>query len=88
MRVVIGTFIGLLAMQGAAAAQADCADLWYERNAIYKDAGYCFRTAAAIREFGNAGCRYVDQRDVPLSQNQRARIADIVRVERMNGCAR
>ena len=34
MRVVIGTFIGLLAMQGAAAAQADCADLWYEREIL------------------------------------------------------
>lgn len=88
MRMIVGTVIGLLAMQAPAVAQGVCADLWYERNAIYKDAGYCFRTAAAIREFGNAGCRYVDQRDVPLSQNQRARIADIVRMERMNGCAR
>ena len=34
-----------------AAAQDLCDEMWSERNAIYKDAGYCFRTARAIRAF-------------------------------------
>lgn len=71
-----------------AAAAFPCDALWGERNAIYKDAGYCFRTERAIRAFGNAGCRYDDLADVPLSARQRADIADIQRQERANGCAR
>lgn len=65
-----------------------CGELWSARNAIYKDGGYCFRTARAIREFGNAGCRYDDINDVPLSANQRVQVADIIRTERMKGCPR
>ena len=63
-----------------------CGDLWYERNAIYKDAGYCFNTPRGIRTFGNAGCQYDNVNDVPLSANSRARVAEIVRMERMYGC--
>ena len=63
-----------------------CGDLWYERNAIYKDAGYCFNTPRGIRTFGNAGCQYDNVNDVPLSANSRARIAEIVRMERGYGC--
>ena len=63
-----------------------CGELWYERNAIYKDAGYCFKTARGIRAFGNAGCQYDNVNDVPLSANSRARVAEIVRAERAYGC--
>lgn len=79
----------LLAVAASPAAAAfPCDALWGERNAIYKDAGYCFRTERAIRAFGNAGCRYDDLADVPLSARQRADIADIQRQERANGCPR
>ncbi|CAO4167528.1 YARHG domain-containing protein [Methylorubrum populi] len=80
----------LLVMVAATPALAGfpCDKLWGERNAIYKDAGYCFRTERAIRAFGNAGCKYDDLADVPLSARQRADIADIQRQERANGCAR
>lgn len=74
-------------LSAATAARADvCADLSYQRNAIYKAAGYCFKTAAQIRIFGNAGCQYDDQADVPLSANDRAAVAAIVRQERDYGC--
>ena len=33
----------------------NCDDLWYARNAIYADAGYCFKTDQAISVFGE-GC--------------------------------
>lgn len=63
-----------------------CSQLWTERNAIYKDAGYCFKTNRAIRTFGNAGCSFDDIADVPLSARDRARVADIQRDERDMGC--
>lgn len=76
----------LLCMFVPAAQAQSCGDLWYERNAIYKAAGYCFKTTRAIRAFGNAGCQYDDLNDTPLSGNDRARVAEIVRAERMYGC--
>jgi hypothetical protein len=69
-----------------ASAQASCANLWTERNRIYKDAGYCFKTARAIRVFGNAGCSFDDINDVPLSARQRAAVRDVVAQERRMGC--
>lgn len=84
--VCFGTAV-LLTPIFAAVANADtCGALSFRRNAIYKDAGYCFKTAAQIRVFGNAGCQFDDQADVPLSARQRAEVAAIVREERDSGC--
>jgi YARHG domain len=91
MRIVTSCVLGLLAglitlaSTGLAHAQS-CDDLWYERNAIYKRAGYCFKTPRAISTFGNAGCMYDSEYALPLSQRQRNRIAWIVRMERESGC--
>jgi hypothetical protein len=63
-----------------------CADLWQNRNQIYKSAGYCFRTQRGIRTFGNAGCQYDDLNDVPLSVNLRRDVAEITRFERIKRC--
>ena len=68
-------------------AQASCSSLWSERNQIYKDAGYCFKTSRAIRAFGNSGCSFDDINDVPLSARQRAIVRDIVAQERRMGCS-
>jgi hypothetical protein len=83
-----------MALAGATLATAvslayaqSCQELWYERNSYYKDAGYCFKTARAIRAFGNAGCQYDNERALPLSASVRARINQIVRVERALGCS-
>jgi hypothetical protein len=67
-------------------AHASCSSLWYERNQIYKEAGYCFKTSRAIRAFGNSGCSYDDINDVPLSARQRAVVRDIAAQERRMGC--
>jgi hypothetical protein len=64
-----------------------CFDLWVERNSYYKQAGYCFKTARAISYFGNAGCLYDNENAVPLTPYARARIAQIVRLERAYGCS-
>ncbi len=64
-----------------------CGQLAHERNAIYKGAGYCFKTARAIAEFGNAGCQYDNMGDVPLSSGDQDAIAVILRVEHSKGCS-
>lgn len=84
MMGVLSTALVLVGVDDALAGE--CADLSFRRNSIYKDAGYCFKTAAQIRVFGNAGCQFEDQADVPLSANARAEIAAIVREERALGC--
>lgn len=84
-------FAGLLtALLGSPAlSQALCDEMWGERNAIYFDAGYCFKTARAKAAFGdNADCRYDRLEDVPLSARQRADIAAIQARERRNSCPR
>lgn len=65
---------------------ASCRDLWYERNAIFKAAGYCFRSARGIQTFGNAGCQFDDEADVPLSARQRARVSELRASETQLGC--
>ncbi|MCJ2080973.1 YARHG domain-containing protein [Methylobacterium sp. J-090] len=77
----------LLILPAAPALAAfPCGELWGERNAVYAEAGYCFRTARAIKAFGNANCPYDSIRDVPLSARDRAKVADIVREEQRNAC--
>ena len=66
----------------------DCDQLYYERNSIYKNKGYCFQTARAIATFGNAGCSYDNVYDVPLSPRETRAIAGIKASERYQGCAR
>lgn len=81
--------LALAPLATPAFAAFPCDELWGERNAIYFDAGYCFKTARAIAAFGNnADCKYDNIADVPLSARNRADIADIQRKERENNCPR
>ena len=93
MKQIFGWFgaplvAALICVSTPSQAQDMCYELWLERNQIYKDAGYCFRTTRAIRTFGNAGCSYDDVRDVPLTPRDRQRINQIVRMEQSYGCSR
>ncbi len=83
--LVTGAGTSVLA-QGQMPTQGACEQLWVERNTIYKDRGYCFKTDRAIRYFGNAGCRYDAESEVPLSRSEQMRVADIQREERALGC--
>jgi hypothetical protein len=85
MRSAVIAVGALLLSVGTAEAQS-CYDLWYQRNAIFKSAGYCFRTRQAIAEFGNASCQYDDERDVPLSARNRQRVESLRAQERRYGC--
>lgn len=81
--------LGLSIVGSPAFGQALCDEMWGERNAIYFDAGYCFKTARAKAAFGdNADCRYENIADVPLTARQRADIAAIQQRERKFGCPR
>ena len=64
----------------------NCDQLRIRRNSIFKSAGYCFHTPRAIRVFGNAGCMYDNQSDVPLSDHDRQVINVIQQVKRMKRC--
>jgi len=81
---------GLVAVTSFAFAQnpyrMSCSELWHQRNSIFKDAGYCFKTPRAIRAFGNAGCSYDSEYDLPLSQRDREFVNLLKRVERQKGC--
>ena len=77
---------GALASASAAQAQS-CQSLWVERNSYFKEAGYCFKTQRAIGYFGNSGCQYDREGDVPLSRGDRARVNDIQAQERRYGCS-
>lgn len=78
--------LALALISGQAALASECQALWYERNAVYKAAGYCFKTSRAIAAFGNAGCQYDSEYELPLSAAQRRRVAYLQSQERALGC--
>ena len=68
------------------AEQASCQVLWEVRNTIFKERGYCFGTAKAVKAFGNAGCLYDDVTRVPRNDFERANISAVKGVESSKGC--
>jgi hypothetical protein len=69
-------------------ASFSCNQLWYQRNRIFKAAGYCFRTQRAIAKFGNAGCSHDSIPDVPLSNRDRQLVNAVQAAERTKRCPR
>jgi len=65
-----------------------CDQLWFGRNSIFKEAGYCFKTPRAIAAFGNSGCLYDDISEVRLSDENRNFAEAIQRAERLKSCPR
>lgn len=65
-----------------------CDELWFYRNSIYKNAGYCFKTTRAIRAFGNAGCQFDEMELVPLSSADRREVSAVQQAERRKRCPR
>jgi len=87
MRMGAAAAIGLLASAQVAGAQGyanlSCGQLWYERNAIFAQYGYCFKTPQAISAFGRA-CFPPYGRLPPSAQ---ARVDEIIFWERRKGCS-
>jgi hypothetical protein len=73
-------------MAREAAAQSyrhmTCGELWYARNQIYADEGYCFKTDDAIRVFGE-GCFPPYGR---LTKAEKQDVEEIKKWERRKGC--
>jgi len=85
LAVLLAAAVALPATQ--VRAQGDpCFELWVARNAIFKARGYCFKTSRAISYFGNAGCRYDYEGDVPLTPNDRALVAAYKARSQALGC--
>jgi YARHG domain len=87
--IALGVVVSALGQIGAsmpAKAQnygsLSCGQLWYERNAIFAEYGYCFKTDQAISAFG-PGCFPPYGRLPPHAQSQ---VNEIVAWERRKRC--
>jgi hypothetical protein len=87
LRAILIPVLTILVVPAAAsAAPTQCDTLWMQRNAIFRDAGYCFHTSKGVQLFGNEGCRYDNEHDLPLSDRQREAIRRIAAAEARNLC--
>ena len=68
--------------QGISYRNMSCGELWYERNLIYAEKGYCFKTRRAQRTFG-LRCYPPFGR---LSAYESRLVQEIKRWERRKGC--
>ena len=86
MTRMITTFLAAATLYGGLAATAQaasCYDLWYERNSIYANYGYCFRSQLGIETFGAASdCT----RNPKLSRADQRRVDQIKAEERRRSC--
>lgn len=81
--IIPAAIIGSLLIPVTPGFAASCADLWYKRNRIYAENGYCFSTRLARRTFANFDCW---TKNPKLSSYEKRRIASIIRQERNKGC--
>ncbi len=63
-----------------------CENLWYVRNSIYDEHGYCFRTKAGKEAFDNSDCYEDDASRLQFNKHEKANISRIVEVEKDRGC--
>ena len=66
-----------------AANAASCYDLWYERNQIYDDNGFCFKTQLGQETFDNSDC-YTN--NAQLTRAEQKRVAQIKAEEKRKRC--
>ena len=81
--MTVGAVVAGVLSIPAPAFAASCADLWYERNLIFAQAGYCFKTSLGKRTFAQYEC-WTD--DPNLTAAEQRIVADITREERRRGC--
>ncbi len=68
------------------AEKLGCDQLWTVRNGIYASRGYCFKGGRGQDEFGNEGCSYADESQVPLNDYERANVRLIQSIEKRRSC--
>jgi hypothetical protein len=66
--------------------ELSCENLWFVRNRIYDENGYCFKTDRAREQFDNSDCWVKNQANVKLSTVERHNVDAIVEAEEANGC--
>jgi hypothetical protein len=81
--VVVGLTTSAQIVNAQGYANLSCGQLWYERNRIFADYGYCFQTPQTIEAFGR-GCFPPYGR---LSRSAQARVNAITYWERRKGCS-
>ena len=78
---IFAAFTALLSLEPAMATS--CYDLWYERNAIYNDNGFCFSTRLGRETFDNGDCW---TKHVQLSSDEQWRVDQLKDEEDRRGC--
>ena len=68
------------------AEKLGCEQLSTVRNGIYHARGYCFKTERGQEAFGNEGCQYDDEAQVPLNDYERANVRLVRDIEKRRGC--
>ena len=64
-----------------------CDALWYQRNKIFHDHGYCFNSARGKATFSNAACNpAITGGNVPLTGAEKSLVSQIKAQERQLGC--
>jgi YARHG domain len=74
--------LGIIIGFAESASAQSCDALWYERNQIYANNGYCFQTARARAAFG-PGCTPPYGK---MSGSEQRRVNQIQTLERRMGC--
>lgn len=71
--------------QGSLEQQELCQDLWLKRNALYDEAGYCFKDFSARTIFDNSNC---NNGQIALTAAQKSAIETIQKQETQLACKR
>ena len=82
LATLAGALCGALPAIAQSPAYMNCGELWYARNEIYAQNGYCFETARARAAFGPGCFPPFGQ----LSRGERATVNEIQAWERRKGC--
>ena len=69
-----------------ALARLNCENLWFTRNTIYDENGYCFNTDRGAASFDNSDCQYSKQNSVPLNSYERYNVKAVKRAEKKKHC--
>ena len=83
LRLIAAAAAALVLTLPGTAMAASCFDLWYARNAIYDDNGFCFKTDLALEYFDNSDCW---TRNPQFSKAERKTINAIIAEEKSRGC--
>jgi hypothetical protein len=68
------------------AAKLGCEQLWTVRNGIYHSRGHCFKTDRGKDAFGNEGCQYDGEGQLPLNDYERANVLINRSIEKRRDC--